>query len=272
MATGENQEYIVFPMAVMNITTPMNVGTHVNSYAIDIAGRDKNIESAFAPFTGTIKKKWDNGNSIWLESNSPVLFADGSVDYAVVMMTHDNSIKDLFVGQVMHQGVNFYQEGTAGQASGNHIHLGIGKGKFQGSGWYQNKEGYWVINNQIKPYEAFYLSGTEVINGAGYPWKSIEGGNMPDYFGSKEELAWSYRDIYGSEPSKKWIEDTWKAKGTYKDVTEGLKKYAAETGINYPKYKEDAEKEIAELKKQIASGSSEDTKNLNKIKEGLGLK
>jgi len=85
----------------------------------------------------------------------------------------------------------------------------------------------------------------------------LKGGNMPDYFGSKEELAWSYRDIYGSEPSKKWIDDTWNAKGSYKDVTEGLKNYAAQTGINYPKYKEATQKEIADLKKQIEQGSGD---------------
>jgi len=173
MATTD-LESAIFPMAVMNITTRMGEGTHIGSYAIDIAGKDKSKEFAFAPFTGTIKKKYSNGNTVWLESNEPVISPDGIVDYLTVAMTHDNNIDDLYVGQVINQGQNFYQEGTAGQATGNHIHLGVGRGKFRGTGWYKNKYGYWVINDEIKPFDAFYLSGTEIINDGGYPWKDLE--------------------------------------------------------------------------------------------------
>lgn len=169
---SENREYAIFPMSVMNITQGMESGTHAGSFAIDIAGRDSGKEWAFAPFTGVIKKKYPNGNTIWIESIYPVEYADGTVDYMTVAMTHDNNIDRLKVGQVINQGVNFYQEGTAGNATGNHIHLGVGRGKYSGTGWYQNRYGYWVINNEIKPYDALYLSGTEVINGNGYPWKA----------------------------------------------------------------------------------------------------
>ena len=94
MATGQ-YENSIFPMAVMNITQGMNQGTHLGSYAIDIAGRDSGIESAFAPFTGTIRKIYKDGSSVWLESNAPVQLPDGSVDYLTAMFTHDNDINDL---------------------------------------------------------------------------------------------------------------------------------------------------------------------------------
>lgn len=273
MASTGSEEYIVFPMAVMNITTKMNVGTHVNSYAIDIAGRDHNIESAFAPFTGIIKKKWENGNSIWLESVAPVLFADGSVDYAVIMMTHDNSIKDLYVGQIIYQGVNFYQEGTAGQASGNHIHLGVGKGKFTGTGWYQNKEGYWVINNQVKPYEAFYLSGTEIINDGGYPWKNIEGVEMTDQ--EIRDTALYLRLAAGDSLEKANANNDndfkqIKANPAYlpalaKQVYDGNEVFRWK-GTHY-----DEQVAISYEKGRLEADSSKDSEDLKKIKEGLGL-
>lgn len=193
-------EYAIFPMAVMRITTGMNIASHVGSFAIDIAGRDGTSEAAFAPFTGVIKKKYANGNTVWLESLNPVRYADGTIDYMTVALTHDNNINDLRVGQVISQGVNFYQEGTAGNASGNHIHLGVGRGKFTGTGWFQNKQGYWVINNEIKPYNAFYLSGTEIINGGGYPWVTIEEGDEMSK-PTEQEVRQYYDKYLGVPPS-----------------------------------------------------------------------
>lgn len=166
---------ILFPMKVMKITTRAGEGTHVGSNAIDIAGSDAGIESAFAPFTGVIKKIWANGNTVWFESVEPVQFADGRQDFAVVSMTHDNSIADLSVGRRIEQGEVFYQEGTAGNAYGNHIHLEIGAGKFSGSGWHQIANGNWVINNSYPAVSAFFLDGTTVLNGGGYAWKELKG-------------------------------------------------------------------------------------------------
>ncbi|WP_208645086.1 hypothetical protein [Rathayibacter festucae] len=166
---------ILFPMRVMNITTKAGEGTHVGSNAIDVAGSNPGIESAFAPFTGVVRKVWPNGNTVWLESVEPVQFADGRQDYAVVSLTHDNSVTDLPVGRRIEQGEEFYQEGTAGNATGNHIHLEIGVGRFTGTGWHQIANGNWVINNSYPATSAFFLDGTTVLNGGGYEWKTLTG-------------------------------------------------------------------------------------------------
>jgi LysM repeat protein len=73
------------------------------------------------------------------------------------------------------QGQIYYDEGTMGNATGNHIHLAVGKGKFTGSGWYKNSYGYWCINNQIEvPRALFILDKTVIINNGGYNWKKTE--------------------------------------------------------------------------------------------------
>jgi len=162
---------LLFPMPYMNITTGINQASHLGSNAIDCAGSDSGIDFAIAPFTGVIRKKWANGNTVWIESSAPVLYADGTVDYATVSLTHDNNIDNLAVGQVVQQGQRFYEEGTAGRATGNHIHLEVGRGRFTSTGWYQNAHGNWVINNSYVPYAAFWLDNINVINGYGYPWK-----------------------------------------------------------------------------------------------------
>lgn len=163
-------------MEYMNITTGVNEASHVGSNAIDCAGSDAGIDYVNAPFTGVIKKVYPYGNTVWLESLEPVEYADGTIDYATASFTHDNIVSDLKVGQVIQQWQIFYQEGTAGNATGNHIHLEIGRGKFTGTGWHLVGTN-WVINNSHLPYNAFWLKDeTIVINGHGYPWHKISQG------------------------------------------------------------------------------------------------
>ncbi len=165
-------------MKYLNVTQGVLVGTHKGSYAVDVAGKDYRRDNVFAPFTGVVKKIWANGNTVWLQSLAPVLFADGTIDYAVASFTHDDDVSDLKVGQVIQQGQVFYQEGMKGFVTGNHVHLEIGRGKFTGTGWYNNSFGFWTINRKYLPHKAFFLDGTIIINTGGYAWKRTAGGNM----------------------------------------------------------------------------------------------
>jgi murein DD-endopeptidase MepM/ murein hydrolase activator NlpD len=161
----------IFPMSNMNITQGMNGGfSHKGVLALDLAGRDTGIENVFAPFTGVVKRKWANGNVIWLESITPVKYANGVEDFMTIMLMHDNDTTNLYVGQVINQLQVFYQEGTSGYATGNHVHLQVARGKFTGSGWFQNSFKKWCLNNQINVNDGLYTYNTNIINGGGLNW------------------------------------------------------------------------------------------------------
>lgn len=145
--------------------------SHKGDKAIDISGKDSKIDSLKAPFTGVIKRIYPSVNAVWLESVDKVKYADGSVDYMTVLTMHDNNISNLKVGDVIKQGTYYYDEGTRGYATGNHIHIAVGKGKFTGNGWYKNEYGSLCINNQYDVYKAlFLLDSTNIINNGGYNW------------------------------------------------------------------------------------------------------
>lgn len=145
--------------------------SHKGDDALDLAGKDGGIDSLKAPFTGVIKRIYTNVNAVWLESVDKVKYADGTVDYMTVMTLHDNDVSNLKVGQIINQGEYYYDEGSKGYVTGNHIHLAVGKGKFTGNGWYKNEYGSWCINNQIEVYKGlFLLDTTNVINNGGYNW------------------------------------------------------------------------------------------------------
>ena len=165
----------LFPTKYVNLTQKWGGGTHRYGYPIDVAGKDTGIDNFYAPFDGVVKKIWENGHTVWLESTSKVKYADGTTDYATLSFTHDNKITDLKVGQVIKQGQVFYQEGTAGIATGNHVHLECSKGKFTGTGWYQAPNGQWVINNPYRPDKMLWLKSSNVVmNTLGLTFKEEE--------------------------------------------------------------------------------------------------
>jgi hypothetical protein len=165
----------IYPSKYMRITQGYNMGSHIDSYAIDEAGNDSEISTMNAPFTGVIKKIYpQDANEVWLESIEPVEYPDGTIDYMTIMFAHSNDVSNLFVGKRINQNEPFYTEGTKGQATGNHCHLECGKGKFTGTGWYKNAGGSFSINNKKKPEECLWIDDTiTIINSGNLNFKKL---------------------------------------------------------------------------------------------------
>ena len=165
-------EKAVLMMNYLNVSQKANNDfSHKGDCALDLAGKDTGIDSLKAPFTGIIKRIYTNCNAVWLESKDKVKYADGTEDYMTLLTFHDNDVSNLKVGQIIKQGETYYQEGRKGYTTGNHIHLTVSRGKFTGSGWYENKYGNWVANNQYDVHKALFLdSKTVIINNGGYNW------------------------------------------------------------------------------------------------------
>lgn len=169
-------EKAMYPSPYIRITQKHGVGSHVDSFAIDEAGSDGGIDFINAPFTGIVKRIYTkDANEVWLESVEPVLFADGTQDYMTILVAHDNNVSNLKEGQIIKQGQRFYEEGTKGQATGNHIHLEVAKGKFTGTGWFKNKAGYWSIVNGKKVDECLFIDDSyKILDTAGYNFKNVK--------------------------------------------------------------------------------------------------
>ena len=95
------------------------------------------------------------------------------------MLTHpnDSDLRRLKIGQTFKKGEIICYEGTDG-ATGNHIHLSVGMGKYKANGWAKNSNGKWVLtceNGAIKPEDAFYIDPkfTNVIKDGGLKFKQL---------------------------------------------------------------------------------------------------
>lgn len=128
MNNAQGVEIALFPMTHLNITQGRyNNFSHKGYNATDLAGKDTGIDPVIAPFTCRVVWKDPYQNTgVGLTNVYKVQLANGRVvgqGELFILLWHDNYIGDLWVGQIIPQGKIFYQEGTKGNATGNHSTL-----------------------------------------------------------------------------------------------------------------------------------------------------
>lgn len=191
--------YLIYPFREMRITQNYNGTTsHIQhtlgttkDYPNDEGGHDQGRDWMYCPCDEmVIKRIYGVGNqgvnTIWLESTSKVLFADGVTDYACMLAEHanDDDLRKLREGQKFRRKDPICREGMDG-ASGNHIHYSIGRGKFSGNGWtsvlvkYKGKTYTKYVltttGGAIKPEKAFWIDPnfTKIVSSAGLSFKTL---------------------------------------------------------------------------------------------------
>jgi len=166
-------EKAIFPLKYMNVVKNENSKQrHLGGYGLDFASKNKK-EDIYAPFDGIIRKVYKiRGNFVWLESRNKVLWADGTYDYMTVLTGHDDNIESLYVGKEVSFGESYYTQGSSG-TDYIHVHIEVGRGKFDSNGWHENNNGVWVIDNEEHLFNAFFVNPfIEIKNNGGYIWRS----------------------------------------------------------------------------------------------------
>ena len=170
-------EKAMFPMEVLRVTQGYNTTySHKQSYALDLGGPDAGVSKVYAPFSGTVQRIRDTNGEMWITSDEPVEWADGTVDYMTCLFIHANSIP-VVNGQHFNQGDWIYNEGNKGNVTGIHVHIECARGKFvapygyynTGVYWYSGSASYavWKIYNQVKVTDALFISDETTIMNAG---------------------------------------------------------------------------------------------------------
>ena len=235
LKTKAGYEAILFPMEVCRITQGVNGQySHQGTNAIDNGGKNSGIDPIYAPVT--MKHVWrdsaKNGNAVFFESVNKVQFADGSIDYCTLMFIHDNYIGDYKVGQVFKQGQEFGDEGTAGNATGNHTHIEVAKGKYT-KPYIKNKFGVFMLPNSIHPNKAFYINGTTVKEDLGYNFKSFNENSEQPSRSYKVGDTVSFNGIYTSSSSTTKLKPA-VTKGTITKIVAGARNpYLIGNGVGW---------------------------------------
>ena len=168
------KNYLIYPTKIMSITQnyadnfshkPNSTGKPIYDYPIDENCGSTGRDYFYCPCDEIVIKRIygvgsSGANTIWLQSTSKVVFANGEEDYCTILVTHpnDDTLKSLKVGQTFKRKEKMFLEGKDGNATGNHFHISVAKGKFVYSGWKKNNLGAWCITGKpVKPEDAFFV-------------------------------------------------------------------------------------------------------------------
>jgi hypothetical protein len=187
-------EKFMYPCKNIRITQGYGVGTHKSSYAIDEGEIDTGRSTAFAPYSGVVKVIYSQyENQVFFESDNPVQFADGTIDYAITLFEHQNSpmAYGMKVGKHYNQGEPIYVEGGRYAGINNqvasHIHMEFARGKYQR--WYKNASGIYSLRDAKKPQDCCFIDNSyHVIDDCGYGFVNLD--NLLKYRAHCEHYGW----------------------------------------------------------------------------------
>lgn len=159
-------EKAMYPAELLLVTQgPFEKYSHKNQNATDI--QTAKGDSLFAPFTAEVVNiNKSSGNVVWLQSVNKVLYADGTYDYMTCLFMHDNDISDIYLGEIIMQGQDFYEMGTAGYAKGRHVHISCYRGEYSKDMKIENNG-----DTAVNIWDAFFLAKDIKIKDAyKMPW------------------------------------------------------------------------------------------------------
>ena len=175
----DGYEVMLFPMEYMNISQGEG-GSLSHDKAMDFLGWGPNgrIYSCpyYAPCSCRCVANFGTGNSTW-QSLDKVHLPDGSLTIVTFCFDHDPLPHT--VGDTLTQGDLLGHSGTAGTATGDHMHFNTAIGAYAGyelipgTQWYQ-------LKNSSHIYNTCYVNDTVIVDGNGYNWQNYVAPTPPE--------------------------------------------------------------------------------------------
>ena len=168
-----NIEDFLCPFTDMYITQGSNSAySHKGIMANDVRGKVAGVRYPYyAPCTSKCIKTYPESGQVMWQSVNKVRFANGRIDYATYMTTHDDSMNAV-VGQIVNQGDQLGNMGTKGNATGVHCHIEISQSN--DTSWMKNQYGIYHFNNEYDLDDCYFVDNTNILKGMGGNWKTTD--------------------------------------------------------------------------------------------------
>lgn len=169
-----NKQNTVFPLEYMYITQGENGGySHQGCYAMDFQGYGASGRILRCPYYAPVDLRLvaiadSNAHSYVYTSLQEVNFIDGTSDYFTILVAHDDT--SYSVGRTVSQGMELGRTGTYGISSGDHVHIEVKKGTYEGC--HTNSEGVYMLTNSTHLYNLFGVDDTVLVEDYNYNWRS----------------------------------------------------------------------------------------------------
>ena len=196
LIASDGYEVMLFPLEYLYMSQDEGGDfSHAGTLAMDFLGWNSLGRVLHCPYYAPVSchciASTESANRIW-QSNSKVHLADGSLDYVTWVVAHDNNPPA--VGTSLVQGQLMGHTGTAGNVTGDHLHLNIAKGQY--ANWERvPPNNNWQLRNSMHIYDACFVNDTTIVQGYGHSWIDWTGPIPPTPSGKKKKgFPWA---IYG---------------------------------------------------------------------------
>lgn len=177
----DGHEVCLFPMETMNITqwSSPSEYSHCCGHPFDNAVSGQVRVPVYAPFSCHLIHTYASGNTRVYQSDSEVWTPKG-LKNVTVSFTHDPNPP---TETRYKQGDLIYHTGTAGMATGDHVHidqsftLNAGLVSYGVVCSYGNE--CYALSGSELPNNIFYVNDTNIVSGYGQEWKTFDGGDVP---------------------------------------------------------------------------------------------
>lgn len=179
--SSEGYQVCLFPLETLNITqwSSPDSYSHCCGHPFDNAISGQTRVPVYAPFDCYLVYSDNVGNTRAYCSNDKVWTPQG-LSYVTVSFTHDPNPP---TATRYKQGELIYHTGTAGYATGDHVHIDQTFTRNAGLVNYGYRCRYgnvcYALSGSTLPTNVFYLNDTNIVNGYGQDWKIFQGGEQP---------------------------------------------------------------------------------------------
>lgn len=180
---GQNgKQNAVFPLEFMYLTQgEFSQGTHKGMYAMDFQGM-YNISTRryrcpyYAPVDLELVAIADPASHAYVYTSiNEVNFIDGTSGYLTILVAHDDD--SYSVGRRVAQGYELGKTGTYGVTSGDHVHMEVKKGQYEGL--VRNEYNIAMMKNETHIYDILGVNDTVLLVDGGYNWREFSNTPIP---------------------------------------------------------------------------------------------
>lgn len=172
----------VFPLEFMYLTQgEFSQGSHKGMYAMDFQGMyNASTRRYRCPYYAPVDLELvaiadPNSHAYVYTSINEVNFIDGTSGYLTILVAHDND--SYSVGRRVSQGFELGKTGTYGQVTGDHVHMEVKKGTYEGL--VRNEYNIAMLKNETHIYDILGVNDTVLLVSGGYNWREFSESPIP---------------------------------------------------------------------------------------------
>ena len=190
LIASDGYEVMLFPLEYLYMSQDEGGDySHLHTYSIDLLGWGATGRITHCPYYAPCSCKCvqaSTGSRVF-ESLNKVHLPDGRLTKVCFHCAHDNN-PVASLNQTFTQGDLIGHTGTAGNVTGDHLHLNTAIGTYKG--FYDVGTGHYQLKNSSHVYNTCYVNDTVIRQGYGHNWRVYQGGITPTPDYRKYKFKW----------------------------------------------------------------------------------